>query len=62
MDELERLNNELEQKKKELAEKQVQLENQNNEYNSKLVKLRANLNTLTKMELLLKKIFVIVGK
>lgn len=48
MDELERLNNELEQKKKELAEKQVQLENQNNEYNSKLVKLRANLNTLDK--------------
>lgn len=46
MDELERLNNELEQKKKALAEKQATLEKQSSEYNSKLLKLRANLNTL----------------
>lgn len=46
MDELERLNKELEQKKKDLAEKQATLEKQNNEYNAKVVKLRANLNII----------------
>lgn len=46
MKELERLNNELEQNKKTLAEKQVSLEGQSNEYNSKLIKLRANLTTI----------------
>lgn len=46
MNELERLNQELEQKKKDLAEKQALLEEQSNEYNSKLIKLRSNLNTI----------------